>query len=103
MAPALQANDVRARKLCCQPRDHGKRVQICENEAGHVTIHFQGRALRFGAFPKHGGAGVMPGDIVANSYLAGALSMIRDHQQQREAQPVAKLRTLRERAIAPRA
>lgn len=81
----------------------GKRVQVFEDEGGQVTIRFQGRALRYRAFPKHGGAGVTPGDIVANKHLAGALTMIREQQQLREAQRVAKLRTLRERAIAARA
>lgn len=81
----------------------GKHVQVLEDEGGQVTIHFQGRALWYRAFPKHGGAGVTPGDIVANKYLAGALTVIRDQQQQREAERIAKLRTLRERAIAARA
>ncbi len=81
----------------------GKRVQVFEDEAGQVTIRFQGRALRFRAFPKHGGAGVTPGDIVANKYLAGALSVIREQQQLRDAERIAKLRTLRDRAIAARA
>jgi hypothetical protein len=81
----------------------GKHVQVLEDEGGQVTIRFQGRALRYRAFPKHGGAGVTPGDIVANKVLAGVLTVIREQQQQREAQRVAKLRTLRERAIAARA
>jgi Uma2 family endonuclease len=55
----------------------GKRVQVLEDEDGQVTIRFQGRMLQYSAFPKHGGAGVTPGDIVANKYLAGALSLIR--------------------------
>jgi transposase len=81
----------------------GKRVQVLEDESGQVTIFFQGRALRYRAFPKHGGAGVTPGDIVANKYLAGALTVIREQQQQREVDRIAKLRTLRQRAIATRA
>jgi hypothetical protein len=77
----------------------GKRVQVLEDEGGQVTIRFQGRMLQYRAFPKHGGAGVTPGDIVANKYLAGALSVIREQQQQREAQRIAKLRSVRERAL----
>jgi hypothetical protein len=52
----------------------GKRVLVLEDEGGRVTIRFQGRMLQYRAFPKPGGAGVTPGDIVTNKYLAGALS-----------------------------
>ena len=79
-----------------------KHVTIYEDEDGAVTIRFQGKSLQFRAFPKHSGAGVTPGDIVANKNLAGALTLIREQHQRREAELVAKLRTLRERRIASR-
>jgi hypothetical protein len=78
----------------------GKRVRVFEDEAGDVTIRFNGEPLRFRAFPKNGGVGVTPGDIVANKHLDGALSFIREQQQRREVERVAKLPTLRARRLA---
>jgi hypothetical protein len=78
----------------------GKHVRVFENEAGDVTIRFQGKPVRFRAFHKHGGVGVTPGDIVANKHLDGALTFIREKQQRREAERVAKLTTLRARRLA---
>jgi hypothetical protein len=77
-----------------------KTVQVYEDEDGQVTIRFQGRSLKFRAFPKEGPTGVTPGDIVANKHLAGALTRIHEQQQRREAERVAKLTTLRERRLA---
>jgi hypothetical protein len=47
-----------------------------EDEDGQVTIRFQGRSLKFRAFPKEGPTGVTQGDIVTNKHLAGALTRI---------------------------
>ena len=77
-----------------------KTVQVYEDEDGQVTIRFQGRSLKFRAFPKEGPTGVTQGDIVANKHLAGALTRIHEQQQRREAERVAKLTTLRERRLA---
>ena len=65
-----------------------KHVCVFEDEMGEVTLLFKGKKLNFRAFPKHGGAGVSPGDIVANKLLSGALAHIRKQQQEREAERV---------------
>jgi hypothetical protein len=77
-----------------------KTVQVYEDEDGQVTIRFQGRSLKFRAFPKEGPTGVTQGDIVANKHLVGALTRIHEQPQRREAERVEKLTTLRERRLA---
>jgi hypothetical protein len=70
-----------------------KTVQVYEDEDGQVTIRFQGRSLKFRAFPKEGPTGVTQGDIVANKHLVGALTRIHEQPQRREAERVEKLTT----------
>ena len=74
-----------------------KRVTVVEYEDGRVSIRFQGVALA--ARPFHKDGCVTQGAIVENKLLSGALTEIRNRQQQREQALVRSAKSKREKRI----